>query len=258
MKRISTILAICFTLCLALAVSAFGGQAEAAGAIYDQAKLLSQSEREKLTEKIRGIEAKYGVRIGIVTQPSLQGRPVGQVANALLDQGYRGAQNGGIVLLLAMDKRDWYVATDNAMRMRITDKEGVAYIKDEMVPKLKDNKYGAAFEKYVDAVETMVKYYAEEGKPYDPSAGFSPFAAIAALVVGLLGGWGTRAKLIGDMSNVTPAAKASEYLVDDSFTLTESDDNFLFMNVTRTARSKDSDDDHDATDDDHGGGGGSF
>jgi len=74
----------------------FSSQEAAAGSVYDNAKLLSQSDRQKLTEKIQRIEQKYGIRIGIVTQPSLQGRPVGQVANALLDQGYRGAQNGGI------------------------------------------------------------------------------------------------------------------------------------------------------------------
>ncbi|MBR1885419.1 MAG: TPM domain-containing protein [Schwartzia sp.] len=258
MKKISSILAICFALCLALAVSAFGARAEAAGAVYDNAKLLSTAEKEKLTQKIQQIEQKYGVRIGVVTQPTLQGRPVGQVANALLDQGYKGAQNGGVVLLLSMKERDWYIATDNAMRARITDKEGVKYIESEMVPKLKDGKYGEAFEKYVGAVETMVAHYAKEGKPYDPSAGFHPFAAIAALLVGLLGGYGVRSSLISSMSNVTPAARASEYLKGDSFDLTESDDRFLFMNVTRTPKSKSRGGSHDATDSDHGGGGGKF
>ncbi len=257
MKRIASILTVFLVLCFTLA--AFGQRSEAAaGSVYDNAKLLSQSDRQKLTEKIQRIEQKYGIRIGIVTQPSLQGRPVGQVANALLDQGYRGAQNGGIVLLLAMDSRDWYVSTDNAMRARITDKEGVAYIKDEMVPKLKDGKYAEAFGKYVDAVETMVEYYAKEGEPYDPSSGFHPLAALISAAIALAGGWLTRSTLISSMSNVTPAAKASEYLVQDSFDLTESDDRFLFMNVTRHEKSRSSDNDHDATDDDHGGGGGKF
>ena len=110
MKKISSILSICFALCLALAISAFGAQAEAAGAVYDNAKLLNQAEKERLTQKIQQIEQKYGVRIGVVTQPTLQGRPVGQVANALLDSGYRGAQNGGIVLLLSMQERDFISA----------------------------------------------------------------------------------------------------------------------------------------------------
>ena len=59
------------------------------------------------------------------------------------------------------------------------------------------------------------------------------------------------------MSNVTPAARASEYLKEGSFDLTDSDDRFLFMNVTRTQKSKSSGG-SSARDENHGGGGGSF
>ena len=110
------------------------------------------------------------------------------------------------------------MSTDNAMRAKITDDVGIKYIQSEMVPKLKDNKYGEAFLKYTAAIETSLDYYAKEGKPYDPSAGFSFIAAIIALVLGGLGGYGVREVLISSMSNVTPAARASEYLVDGSST----------------------------------------
>ena len=240
MKRISSLLTIFLALFVALA--AFTFRAEAAGAVYDNAKVLSQADIQKLTAEIQRIEKKHNVRIGVVTQPSMQGCNIGQVANALLDQGYKGAPNGGIVLLVSVDpkKREYYMSTDNAMRAKITDDKGINYIKDEMVPKLKENKYSEAFLKYTAAIETELDYFAKEGKPYDPSAGFHPLAAIAALIIGLLGGYGVRETLISSMSNVTPAARASEYLVDDSFDLTESDDRFLFMNVTWTKKSKSS------------------
>ena len=255
MKRIQSVLTVFFVLFVALA--AFNFRAEAA--VYDNAKVLSTAEVQKLNEEIQRIEKKHNVRIGIVVQPSMQGRSIGQVANALLDQGYRGAPNGGIVLLVSVDpkKREYYMSTDNAMRAKITDDAGIKYIQSEMVPKLKDNKYGEAFLKYTAAIETSLDYYAKEGKPYDPSAGFSFIAAIIALVLGGLGGYGVREVLISSMSNVTPAARASEYLVDDSFDLTESDDRFLFMNVTRTKKSKSSGG-SSARDESHGGGGGSF
>ncbi len=259
MKRTLSVLTIFLALCAALA--AFSFRAEAAGAaVYDNARLLSQAEKEKLTAEIQRIEQKHNVSIGVVTQPSMQGRHIGQVANVLLDQNYRGAPNGGIVLLISVDpkKREYYMSTDNAMRARITDDKGRKYIEDEMVPKLKDNKYGDAFLKFTAAVEKELDYYAAEGKPFDPSAGFSFIAAIVALVVGGLGGYGVREVLISSMSNVTPAARASEYLVNDSFDLQESDDRFLFMNVTRTKKSKSSGGGISARDSSHGGGGGSF
>ncbi len=257
MKRIQSVLTIFFALFVALA--AFSFRAEAAGAVFDNAKVLSTAEVQKLNEEIQRIEKKHNVRIGIVVQPSMQGRAIGQVANALLDQGFRGAPNGGIVLLVSVDpkKREYYMSTDNAMRAKITDEAGINFIKDEMVPKLKENKYGEAFLKYTEAIEKELDYYATEGEPFDPSAGFHPLAGIAALIIGLLGGYGVRAALISSMSNVTPAARASEYLVDDSFDLTDSDDRFLFMNVTRTQKSKSSGG-SSARDENHGGGGGSF
>lgn len=257
MKRIQSVLTIFFALFVALA--AFSFRVEAAGAVFDNAKVLSTAEVQKLNEEIQRIEKKHNVRIGIVVQPSMQGRAIGQVANALLDQGFRGAPNGGIVLLVSVDpkKREYYMSTDNAMRAKITDDVGIKYIQSEMVPKLKDNKYGEAFLKYTSAIETSLDYYAKEGKPYDPSAGFSILAAIIALALGGLGGYGVREMLISSMSNVTPAARASEYLVNDSFDLTESDDRFLFMNVTRTKKSKSSGG-SSARDESHGGGGGSF
>ena len=118
MKRIQSVLTIFFALFVALA--AFSFRAEAAGAVFDNAKVLSTAEVQKLNEEIQRIEKKHNVRIGIVVQPSMQGRPIGQVANALLDQGFRGAPNGGIVLLVSVDpkKREYYMSTDNAMRAK--------------------------------------------------------------------------------------------------------------------------------------------
>ena len=257
MKRIQSVLTVFFVLFVALA--AFSFPAEAAGAVYDNAKVLSSADIQKLNEEIQRIEKKHNVRIGIVVQPSMQGRSIGQVANALLDQGYRGAPNGGIVLLVSVDpkKREYYMSTDNPMRAKITDDKGIKYIQEEMVPKLKENKYGEAFMAYTSAIEKELDYFAAEGKPFDPSAGFHPLAAIAALIIGLLGGYGVRETLISSMSNVTPAARASEYLKEGSFDLTDSDDRFLFMNVTRTQKSKNSGG-SSARDENHGGGGGSF
>ena len=257
MKRIASVLTIFLALFVALA--AFSFRAEAAGAVYDNAKVLSSAVVQKLTAEIQRIEKKHNVRIGVVTQPSMQGRSIGHVANAVLDQGYAGAPNGGIVLLVSVDpkKREYYMSTDNPMRAKITDDKGIKYIQDEMVPKLKDNKYGDAFMAYAAAVEKELDYFAAEGKPFDPSAGFSFIAAIIALVVGGLGGYGVRETLISSMSNVTPAARASEYLKEGSFDLTDSDDRFLFMNVTRTQKSKSSGG-SSARDESHGGGGGRF
>ena len=79
-------------------------------------------------------------------------------------------------------------------------------------------------------------------------------AALIAAVIAFLGGTGVKSAMISSMSNVRPAVKASDYLVDGSLDLTEESDQFLFTNVTRTPKAKST----SARDSSHGGGGGKF
>ncbi len=252
MKRIRDFFLFFSVLCvLTLALAA---RAEA-GDVYDNAGVLSQSEKQRLTEQLKAVEQKHNVKIGIVVQKSAQGRHPGQVANALLDQGYKGAPNGGILLYMAMDKRDWYVSTDNPMRARITDDAGIKHLSGEFLSSFKKNRFAEGFGKFISTVDEMLTYYEKEGKPYDPSAGFHPIAALIAAVIAFLGGTGVKSAMISSMSNVRPAVKASDYLVEGSLDLTEESDQFLFTNVTRTPKAKSS---TSARDSSHGGGGGKF
>ena len=228
----------------------------AAVSVGDEAGLLTDAERARLSEKILRIEQKHGVRIGIQTRDSVQGS-AGKAANALLDANYSGGPNGGIVLLVVMGSRDWYISTDNAMRKRITDDAGYRYLSGQFLPDLGDGRYAAAFMAYVDTVDSMLSYYEQEGKPYDPANEFSWLALLIAAALAILGGISLRSMLIASMSNVRHASEASAYLVQDSVNLTESTDRFLFMNVTRVRKEKHSSS-TSASDSSHGGGGGKF
>ena len=101
MKRIASVLTI--FLALFVAAAAFGLRAEAAGAVYDNAKVLSSADVQKLTAEIQRIEKKHNVRIGIVTQPSMQGRSIGQVANLVNFNG------GNAVSVTLTDGAVWNV-----------------------------------------------------------------------------------------------------------------------------------------------------
>lgn len=103
----------------------------------------------------------------------------------------------------------------------------------------------------------LLAYYEANGKAYDPHDAFSWTALLIALALGIGSGFLIRCYLISTMSNVAPALAASAYLDEDSFNLTEKEDTFLFMNVSRTAKAKKSER-HDSTDEKHGGGGGKF
>lgn len=156
-----------------------------------------------------------------------------------------------------MDTRDYYLATDTAMRQRISDKGGIPALEEKCLPLLKEKKYADAFKAYALETGELLAYYEANGKAYDPHDAFSWTALLIALILGIGGGFLIRRYLISTMSNVAPALAASAYLDENSFDLTEKEDTFLFMNVSRTAKAKKSER-HDSTDEKHGGGGGKF
>lgn len=223
--------------------------------LADGAQLLKGSERIAVLNELGNIERKYGVRLAVVTVKTTNKVKIGDYANQLLDSTYTDGKNCNMVL--AMDTRDYYIATDKAMRQRITDKGGIPALEEQFLPLLKEKKYADAFKAYVQGAGEQLAYYEANGKAYDPHDQFSVTALAIALVLGIGGGFLIRRYLISTMSNVAPALAASAYLDKDSFDLVEKDDTFLFMNVSRIAKAKKSER-HDSTDEKHGGGGGKF
>ena len=252
-------------LAIVVVVLTTAGAAAAAPSLSDGAHLLTPAEQAEVTAVLQDTEARYGVRVAVVTVASTKGVKAGTYANQLLDRDYKDGQNGNMVLLLAMDRHDWYVATDKAMKEKISNKKGIPYLKDAFLPALKDGHYAKAFEAYGQSSAKLLAYYQEKGKAYDPADAFSPLALVVALVLAVGGGVAFRAHLISRMSNVRQAAAADAYVDASSFHLTDSSDTFVFMTVQHIAKARPADDDlpdfdsdADCSDDDHGGGGGSF
>ena len=220
-----------------------------------------QSDLEK---KLAAINAKYDVHVGVVFMDRVSGGSTAeQLAKGIAEggNGYEQGSRGSMVLLVAVNSRDYYVATGRNLNKIIPSKTGVKHIQDEILPLLKDSKFGEAAMKFADTAEMELAYYEKEGEPYDPASGFSMMAALAALVVAALTWYGVRSYLIGQMSNVRDAAAADEYLDEGSFSLTYEEDTFLYTNVTSEPKSKGRSDESSSSSDDSGssgGGGGKF
>lgn len=106
--------------------------------LADGAQLLKGSERIAVMNEIGSVEKKYDVRLAIVTVASTNQVKIGDYANQILDSTYKDGKNGNMVLVLAMDTRDYYIATDKAMRQRITDKGGIPALEEQFLPLLKE------------------------------------------------------------------------------------------------------------------------
>ena len=213
-------------------------QSKAVESLSDGASLLSSTEVQQLNSKIKRIESKYGVQIGIVTTPTIQNQDPAKVADVLLNSKFNSGRNGNIVLLISMDTRQWHISTDSLISQMITNAAGLPYIENNFLSKLSNGDYSGALNGYVDSIDDLLSYYTQNEAPYDPSNGFNPMAAIAAVVISIFIGVMIRSSLIASMSNVRPAIEASEYLDKGSLQLTENRDTFLYMNVQRRPKSR--------------------
>ena len=193
---------------------------------------------------------------------------LGKVANAVVDRIADGGANGTIVLLLAPKERDFYISTDNKMRTRITDDDGIEHLAGQFVPSLKENKYAEGFTAFAAAVDEMVTYYEKEGKPFNPDAFLLTIVVlVGALIAAALVYWFVFANLSDSMLSVQSAHEADDYVERGSFRLTHKEDVFLRTTESRetkhkeTASSSSSSGSYISTssrDESHGGGGGKY
>ena len=198
-------------------------------AIFDNSRTLAKSEIQTLTNKIKSVEQKHNIKIGVEFLKTIGGRNVETAAHELLNQHYGGAKNGGIIFLVVMDSRQWYVATDSTINNFVNASD----IGNYLLPNLRDGDYFGACENYIDAVDKSLSYYEQNGAVYDSSDEFNIMAAMAAILLGILFGISVRSWLIGTMSNVHHEVTAKDYLKRETVKFIKNRDTYLFTNVER-------------------------
>ena len=253
MKKFFGLLAIIFALNISVTSAAVPP-------VTDNAGVMNAAEVEILNQKIRNIEQAHKIKIGVVFVKSIGGGDMITASNNLLDQAFNNGLNGGIVLLVAMDKRKYEMSTDRRMIERITDFDGIPFLKDKFKSSLSAGDYYGAANKFVDGVDELMTYYETNSIAYGQRSaeGFDPVAAGGAFIISIFLGLVIRSSLIGSMSNIRHAMAAIDYLKKDTVKLTENRDTFLFMNVKRRPRSSGGSRGGGHGGGGHGGGGGSF
>ena len=234
--------------------------------VIDESDLLSDAEEQALDAKLAAYEAAHGIRVLVGTVKNTHGQVLGKVANGVVDRIADGGANGTIVLLLAPKERDFYISTDNKMRERITDDDGISYLADQFVPSLKEDKYAEGFTAFAAAVDEMATYYEKEGKPFNPDAFlFTIITLVGALIAAALVYWFIFANLSDSMLSVRSAHEADDYVERGSFRLTHRADVFLRTTESRETKHKETSSSSSGSyistssrDESHGGGGGKY
>ena len=257
---------------VARAVAAGGTQTGDAGLgavrVIDESDLITDAEEQALDAKLAAYEQAHGIRILIGTVKKTHKQVLGKVANAVVDRIADGGANGTIVLLLAPKERDFYISTDNKMRVRITDDRGIEHLADKFVPSLKENKYAEGFTAFAAAVDEMVTYYEKEGKPFNPDAFLLTIVTlVGALIPAAIVYWFILANLSDSMFSVRSAHEADDYVERGSFRLTHREDVFLRTTESRETKHKETSSSSSSSgsyistssrDESHGGGGGKY
>ena len=140
-------------------------------AIVDFADLLNEEQENALSNKAQVMISRYGMDVVILTVDSTNGQYIGDFAVDYYDNnGYGLGENySGVLFMLAMDTREWYISTCGDGIYAVTD-YGVQMLFSEIAHYLSQNDYYAAFDAYLDELDG---YYAAftKGEPLD---GYAP------------------------------------------------------------------------------------
>lgn len=269
-KKITAVLAA-FLLAILFCVPAAAAEAEGFADEYyrlmDMADLLSDSEEATLLRALDEVSERQKLEVVIITTDTLEGNDIAAFADDLYDYcrfGY-GTNRDGVLLLISMEDRDWYISTCGYGITAFTD-AGIQYIGEQMKSDLSDGNYTAAFRTYIEKCDEFITQ-ARTGKPFDKSslpkkpmsAIWIPISLIVGIAMAVISVSGMKAQL----KTVRFQSEAKNYIRDGSLNITQSRDLFLYRTVDRTEKSKNEDSGGSSTHTSssgttHGGGGGSF
>ncbi len=206
--------------------------------VYDSAQLLSGSEYDSLLNKLNELSDGIQAEIAVVTVNSLEGKSAMAYADDFYDEngyGY-GVNDDGILLLVSMSEREYYIKKHGTALQSIDDYE-LMDIEDSFIDYLSDGDYYLAFIRYAEAAEY---YISEDGASY----GNEPFDVKGALVISIVVGFVISLIIVltmkHKMTTVRPAVNARSYVVSNSLKLHRESDRYLYAQVTRTPRSNSS------------------
>lgn len=269
MKMKKSILTVLFALllCMTAAIPAFA--ASDLPRVVDNAGLLTESEESALLSKLDEISKRQQADVVVVTADTLDGKTPMDYADDFYDyNGYGFGKNyDGVLLLVSMEDRDWWMSTSGYGITAITD-AGIEYISDKFLSDLSDGDYAGAFSTYAELCDEFFTQ-AKTGQPYDvghmPKEPFNfAWCLAGALVVGYVVAAIVTGRMKRQLQTVRFQSAANSYVKANSMNVTESHDLFLYTQVARhekpkeTSSSGGSSTHTSSSGSTHGGGGGKF
>ena len=278
-RRILSILAVLFLLFMT-AAPCLSVKAETPPRLIDMADLLSESEESALLAELDEISNRQKFDVVVVTTNDTEGKTIEAYADDFYDNnGFgQGSERDGILLAIDMSEREYHMSTRGYGIVAFTD-YGMEAMDGYFVKKLSSGNYYDAFDTFAKLCDDYVTQ-AKNGAPYDtntmneedppaeerkrsmPSGGAAGIAGLIGLIVGS----GRSSRMKSQLKTVRRQSSAANYAREGSMHLKVSRDDFLYRNVTRTEKPKDtrsssgggSTTHHSSSGATHGGHGGKF
>lgn len=227
MKKMFSIL-LALLLCMALAAPVLAADAPR---LVDDAGLLTSSQERSICSKLDEISEQYQVDVVIVTVDSTGSYGPDRFTKAFYeeyDYGY-GPDRDGVILLVAMDERDYRILSNGFAAQAISRSE-IYEIGDRIQPDLSDGDYADAFRKFADACVYEIDGELN-GFPFDFGMSLLISLGIGLAVAGIATGI-----MAAQLRSVRRRYEAGEYTRPGSMKLTQSGDLFLYRTVSRRRR----------------------
>lgn len=238
--------------------------------VVDHAGLFSSEEIFLLENEARTLSDTYGMDVVIVTTWSMDGKSAQSFADDFYDDnGYGiGSDDSGILFLLAMESREWYVSTCGQAIYAFTD-YGIDQLVDKIIYDLSSGNYYYAFDTYLSMLPAYFDAY-KNGKPIDNYSYYPPgdnypgnsddhvyypdygydFDTVEkdglyygkAVLISLLIGAVVAAIVLycmrSAMNTAKPQRDAGTYVKSGTYRLNIQQDIFLYSRVSRTRRAE--------------------
>ena len=260
----SFFLAVLLCLCICIPAAAEGDLPR----LWDEDGLLSETQQQEVLALLDEISERQQADFVVVTAITLGGKSPMEYADDFYDEHHYA--DDGVLLLICMEDRDWWISTKGFGITALTDRR-IDQISDAFLSDLSNGDYASAFETFAqksDAYFTRAKNSgtAEYDETDSGSRGaFQPIRRILicfgiGFVIALI----VTGVMRGKLKSVRFQPKADDYLKEGSMQLTENRDLFLYSHLDRRAKPKDngssggSSTHVSSSGSTHGGGGGKF
>lgn len=225
--------------------------------VVDDAGLLTSDQVRELNALAERVSSGYGMDVAVLTVNSLGGKTARDFADDYYDS--HNYHYDGLILVLAIQDREWYISTSGSAIQAFTD-YGIDQIGDLIVPYFSSGAYYEGFHAFVSEASEYMEAY-KRGEPIDLPERSMSSILLVSLLLGLVAAGVSVGIMCGNMNTKRWQQDAGTYTKQDSFSFPVRQDIFLYHNVSKIPRPEPSSSGGSSTHTSssgrsHGGGGG--